>query len=261
MIEVIETGIDPHIRTGELISGAPPDFIREEDALIGHSTDPDEIAHIRQRKLSHWPLSSYFLVRTMSTRQAGKKSNHGLNYGMGIDRFALENGMEVTDARRVRLAYYDVYPGITHMQRGIKQALLIDRTLKNCLGEKRRFHDELDMDTLMAAFSYIPQSTVGRVTNLGIEGVYHNVPQVTISANVHDSLASQGIFSSASDLTAAIRAIDEQFQIPLEYHNRKFMLKREFKVGLNWGESGMVKIKHLTPEHIEGAWHALSEMQ
>jgi hypothetical protein len=98
MIEIIQSGRSPHIATGALISGAPEEFVLEEHKLLGMQSDPDTIRSIRKGlKIPQ----GIFMPRSMSIRQAGKKSNHGLNYGMRYRRFALENEMPETDAKPI----------------------------------------------------------------------------------------------------------------------------------------------------------------
>src|SRR5215510_138225 len=109
MIGVVKSGKSPHIVTGSLISGASEDFVLQEHKLVGSHTDPNTIEMLR-RQLTIPP--GIFLPRIMSIRQAGKKSNHGLNYNMKYRRFALENEMPEADAEPIVNAYVNkAYPG------------------------------------------------------------------------------------------------------------------------------------------------------
>lgn len=108
MISAVERGIDVHTHTASLMFHADPDIIKMENKIVGHSTDADYIRELRQEQLSEfydarWP-------RTMSLRQCGKKSNHGLNYDEGANGFALINEIEIPEARRIVALYHQIYP-------------------------------------------------------------------------------------------------------------------------------------------------------
>src|SRR5215475_10772879 len=82
MLDIVKSGRSPHVATGALISGASEQLVQLEHEKVGEANDPYAIEEIRA-SIPELRLGSYFLPRTMSIRQAGKKSNHALNYGEG----------------------------------------------------------------------------------------------------------------------------------------------------------------------------------
>ena len=190
MIRVAKSGKSPHPQTGELISGAPESFILFEEGYVGHLTDAVTIAEVRRRHLPDtWdgiPVDDFFLPRTMSIRQCGKKANHGLNYREEYKTFALVNGLDEADAKDIISAYRGehgnsdeedqtvAYPGLRTWYHEIEETLRSnDRTLTNCFGQTCQFLDKWGQRLFNQATAFIPQSTVGNLTNRAMRGVYH----------------------------------------------------------------------------------------
>jgi hypothetical protein len=250
MMEVIETGADPHTRTGSLVSGAPESFVVEEASIVGHLTDPVEIAKKRTVLPEFWdgiPVRKFFLPRTMSIRQVGKKGNHGLDYNMKYKRFALESGLEERDALRVVNGYHKAYPNISGVYyKDVEHRLRKDnRRLTNCFGQTRKFMGQWDSDLLNAAYAFIPQSTVGNITGFGFRSVYDDVNillRVSPKAQVHDSLLTQHTFSMVEELAVQIDQVVDYMATPFEYHGKEYTLHREVKLGFDWGEDSMIEV-------------------
>jgi len=262
MLKVIEEGLDPHAHTGHLISGAPHDFIQMEDKLVGHSTDPTVIAEARKKLPTHWQGkkiigSGWFFPRTYSIRQAGKKSNHGLNYNMKHKRFALENEMEERDAGIIVTGYHAAYTGLARMYSIVEEQLKENRTLTNCFGQMRRFLNRWDQTLLDAAYAFIPQSTVARVTLIGLQRIYDDVKslqRVEPLLQVHDSIVNQAWPRSWHELAGMILLITAYLNIPLEYHGVEFTLRRDIKIGPSYGELREVDLDGDLVANLQRAW-------
>lgn len=238
MIEVYRTGADPHLRTGHLISGAPEDLIKLEAKVLGHETDPDILAKGRRKLFSPEQLAEYFFPRVMVIRQAGKKSNHALDYNMGYKRFALENEMTEADAKRCVEGYHDAYSGLrTFYYPWIRDQIKRSRMLETCFGEVRTFYKDLtDYRVLETAYAFIPQSTVGRLTNIGLRRIYdaerailHDVEPLS---NEHDGLVLQTTcyVDNAEHMYEILHAVDACMTETLCYHEQEFIINREFKI-------------------------------
>jgi len=253
MIGVVESGKSPHVVTGALISGATEDFVMAEHKLVGNHTDPNTISDLR----SSLKIEPYvFLPRSMSIRQAGKKSNHGLNYGMKYKRFALENEVPEADAKPIVEAYSTVaYPGLEGYWQATRDQLKRDRSLVNCFGRKVRLLGEWGNDLFMEAYSFIPQSTVADVCLRAMCLVYEDarMQDVELGAQVHDSLLIQyptpRNYDGWGQLANICRKIAREYMRPeLEYGGRKFRLGCDLKVGLNWGDMHPVATAMPRPE-------------
>lgn len=247
MIAAIEAGTDVHLHTAHLMFNLPTDLIEHERKLIGHSTDADII---RELRLSDPDLKAYAytLPRTMSARQCGKKSNHGLNYDEGYRGFAMINEMDEKEAKRVYDLYHRIYPGIKIWYNAVQNDLRKSRCLTNCLGRKVRFMGQWGDDLFKSAYSMIPQSTVVDSLNLGMEQIYEDqwITQslnVDVLAQVHDSILMQ----VPIDLMKVKENFDDFYQRiclytspELEYNGKKFKIKSDVGIGLNWGEQHKV---------------------
>ena len=264
MLKVVEDKLDPHVTTGMLISNAAEEIVVLDHKLVGHLTDPHDISKIRADKLAPVQnLDTIFLPRTMSIRQAGKKSNHGLNYNMGYKRFALENELDEAEARRIVGLYKDVaYPGLHNYYREVERELKErGRKLKNCFGQARTFLDKWGPDLLNAAYAFKPQSTVGNVTNNGLRRIYNdtsNLEEVNLAAQVHDSILNEHTFSSIPALANQILWVDRHMSTVCHYHGENFTLRREYKLGMTWGQDDMVDVEWSTPDELENALKAVS---
>lgn len=249
MIEAIEKGYDPHTRTGQLITGAEYDIIVSENKVVGHETNPDRIQELRQEFFPQLLASGLFVPRTMAIRQAGKKSNHGLNYGMGYKRFALENELEEREAKRMVEGYHQAYPGIrSRYYSGIQDQLGRDRTITNCFGRKRRFLGRWGPELFNQAYDFIPQSTVADLINIGMVDIYESndpaLKDVQLLAQVHDSILVQIPQKDTDLLSNALFTMGEVYLNPeMTYRGRTFKIKTDYKIGYNWRD--MVEISSI----------------
>lgn len=257
MMGVIKSGKSPHIVTGALISGAPESIVLQDHEMVGSHTDPDTIASLRAG--INFP-AGIFLPRSMSIRQAGKKSNHGCNYYMRYKRFALENEMPEADAEPI-VDFYSkkAYPGLQEYWKGIQGTLRTEgRVLKNCLGRKVRIMGEWGVELWMAAYSFIPQSTVFDVCRKGMIRAYNDdtieFHDLHIGAQVHDSIMSNYPLPSDKDgwyrlATFMHKMVHKHMRTELHYAGavdqveRSFTLDADAKIGYNWGTMHSIKVK------------------
>lgn len=251
MLQVVRSGESPHVATGHLITGAPKYLIELEDKLLGKTTDPDELFRMREANEELRPLLALpFIPRSMTIRQGGKKSNHGLNYGMKYRRFALENEIPETDADRIVNLYTTAaYPGIPeNFWKPTVEQLRKDRTLTNCFGRKVRLLGEWGVELFDKAYSFVPQSTVGDTVNRAIRDAYADQAPTFRAAEIlsqkHDSATWQ---YPLKDLKAmadfAIQFGLDHMNPMLQYGEHQFQIGTDLKVGFDMGEKSMVKIK------------------
>ncbi len=242
MISAIEAGTDVHIHTASLMFDAEPDLIKYENKVVGHSTSADEIFELRQEDEILRKLCGNF-PRTMSARQCGKKSNHGLNYDEGYRNFALINEMEEREAKKVYEMYHRIYPGIRMWYSEVQRQLGKNRTLSNCFGRKVRFLGAWGDSLFKSAYSMIPQSTVVDGLNSGMVKIYNDkwitqYRDVDILAQVHDSILMQvplSLLSQEGACKALLRRLHEYTSPDMTYNGRTFKIASDIKVGLNWG--------------------------
>jgi len=243
MIRVIEDGKDTHIHTASLMFGAEPDLIEYENKLVGNNSDPDTIRSIRESDVALAKYADGF-PRTMSARQCGKKSNHGLNYDEGFVKFALINEMEQSEGKRIVTMYHLIYPGIKVYYQTVQRLLQRDRALTNCFGRKVRFMDAWGPDLWKAAYSMLPQSSVVDSLNMGMVKTYKDdwlthtqECNIDVLAQVHDSVLHQLPIAVATSprFQECITRVFDYCSPELNYNGRFFKIATDMKLGLNWG--------------------------
>lgn len=238
MIKVARGTESPHVVTAALITDLPYDVIKEENKLLSHETDPNRILELRQPLMDRL-RDATILPRTMTCRQAGKKSNHGLNYGMRYRRFALENEMPETDAKPIVDLYSkQAYPGLRDYWKGILEELRRDRTLTNCFGRKIRMLDEWGPDLHMAAYSFKPQSTVFDVCRQAFIRIYEAGGLEEFLAQKHDSILYQYPCDWEKLAEFIYWVVNDAMAVPLDYSTGVFTLGVDLKAGFNWGSYG-----------------------
>jgi DNA polymerase I-like protein with 3'-5' exonuclease and polymerase domains len=245
MLNVVHSNESPHTKTGSLISNVPTDLVERENKLIGVMTDAEIIREQRLAEMPELSDEKYFLPRTMSIRQAGKKSNHGLNYNMQYKRFALENEIQERDAKDLVARYHHAYPGIKYnFHEGVRTRLSENRTLVNCFGRKRRFLDAWGAELFDAAYAFIPQSTTYDVIRRGIYFTYNDrsddfIPLQLLS-EVHDSFSYQYPCSDPASREALVRTtykiVTDYLNPTLEYSTIQFEIASTVKIGKNMSD-------------------------
>lgn len=270
MIEVCENGEDPHLITGMLISQAPLSYVQTESDAIGFMTDPDLVEKIRSQAGWEIPPAKWFLPRSMSIRQAAKKANHGLNYDEGYVTFALMNEMAESEAKRIKEKYHQAYPGIKGWHEAVRAQLSDDRTLYACefpeplpLHRKQRFLEAWGHDLFRRAYSFVPQSTIGDVTNRAMTLFYQDrsLENVELLANGHDSLLFQRNVDGWRAISSDIRRIVAHLNPLLNFGNQSFRIGTDLKIGMNWGQMKEIKLSkngRELEERLEDAWQQLS---
>lgn len=240
MIEACEADLDAHVHTANLMFGIPKDLIFKEHEVLETSTDED---YILEQRLKHVPdiLKYKNILPNMSCRQAGKKSNHSFNYGLSPQGFAIQYDMELKYAKQCHALYHNAYPGLALWHQFIRNKLGKDRTLENLFGRKRRFLNRWNDDLFKAAYSYIPQSTVGQLLNYGIVETYYQqdlegfefLRKWDLLNQVHDSMVFQYPLNDIEGLAKTIKQIQKNLDPKLYCNGRQFVIKTDCKIGLN----------------------------
>lgn len=263
MLSVVEDGRDPHTVTGAFISGMSEELVIKEHKAVGGNTDPETIVQIRKAIPEFMmPHDKWFFPRSMSVRQCGKKSNHGLNYDMKYRRFALENEIEESEAKRIVNGYkVRAYPGLTLWHESIQKQLRDNRTLVNCFGRKRKFMDAWGPELFDAAYSFIPQSTVFDICREGMIKTYDDeraiVKDSELLMHTHDSNTYQYPTDSVLDVARFCDVVANQHMNPkCHYNGRDFYINTTMKMGYSLGE---MKEFEPTPESVEETLEWLRE--
>lgn len=242
MMHVAEAGEDAHTATGHLAFQVPEELIRAENKAMGHETNPITLAKLRRKLVPD--ILNYNIPSTMTVRQAGKKSNHGLNYNMGYRRFAYENEILEAESKVIVEKYHAAYPGIrANYYENIRKQLQKDRTLTNLFSRKRTFFDRWDDKLLNDAYAFPPQSTLVDLVNRGIRAQWHDQEKwwkrrIDLLAQVHDSVLFQWLLKMFEYRMCAQAVIDfgHKLNPTLSWEGREFTIRNDVKMGLNWGQ-------------------------
>ena len=248
MMEVHENGEDAHLKTAHYSFDVSEETILKERELVGHATDAEEIAAARAQLPE---LEGKILPQSMTLRQAGKKANHGQNYGLGYRGFAEDNDIPESDSKLICEGYHKSYPGIQNTYyRWVKTCLnqqgKHNLTLHNLYGRPRRFLDRFNYKLLLNAYAYPPQSTIGQLVINGMIEIYSDEEEymkwLDMLANIHDSILTQYRVDTDEDILNWAKALDRSrhhLNPTLSFQGRSFQIGTDLAIGLNWGETGL----------------------
>ena len=243
MIDVCLGDESPHTVTANAMFGISPDIIKAEDKALGHATSSALLLEGRKRDFPMLLEPGVFVPRGMTLRQAGKRSNHGLNYDLGYKSFATKSDMSEKDAKRIHTQYRRIYDLEVYHEDIRRQLRDNNRTLINLLGRKQRFLGSMNDELFKAAYSFKPQSTIVDLMNTGIRNVWNDIELADWEPlmQVHDSCLYQYhtqalTYDGWLVLAANVRMIAEQHMVqPLEAYGRTFHIPVELKVSRhNW---------------------------
>lgn len=246
MIAAVESGLDVHTATAMEMYKVDAATVKIDHKLCAHVTNADEILRLRREDPVLSGLVNATWPRTMSLRQAGKKSNHGLNYDEGANGFAMINEIEIGEAKRIVEMYHRIYPGIKIWYESIKNELKKNnRILTNCFGRSVRFMGQWGDDLWKSAYSCLPQATVVDSLNQGMERIYEDKQLCgaqgfngDVLAQVHDSVLMQfpiAVLEVEDHFNTILEMVTDFTSPMMSYNGRDFKIASDYKFGLNWG--------------------------
>ena len=216
MMEAYETGKDLYAWLGEKMFGVPYEEIKRQD----------------KAKI---PAPLFGGVKTYRSHE--KSCVHGLNYGMGPDKFAGQTGLSPADAKRLHTMYHAICPAVrAGYQTSIREQLQVNRTLTNSYGRKWLFLGSLR--DLSEPFAFPAQSNTADTINIrGLLPLYYNELKGDFSAvellrQVHDSINFQIPLDLGIDYHINfLLALKSSLETPLEWKGISFSIPADFKVG------------------------------
>lgn len=201
----------------------------ELKAMLREGLDPyTEIA----KEFYHDPS----ITKKDPRRQTFKSFAHGTNY-LGTPKGLAERlGLSVRDAERTQAWYFGRFPKIQKWQNDLKDQVLKRRMVQNVFGYRTYFFDRIEGTVFNQAAAWIPQSTVGCLINRAYVKIHHNLPEVQVLLQVHDSLAGQYPISMREKLLPAILSAAE---IELPYAGDPLVIPVGAKTStVSWGQCG-----------------------
>lgn len=189
-----------------------------------------------------------------------KKGVHAGHYGQGPDQAAAYTNAEARDTwgrpgtgiivstadmRRVQDMYFMLAPEVKSVfWAGVRDQLNRTRTLTTLFGRKRtffgRWESSDDSKFLNAAYSYIPQGTVGELCTRAMVEVDFQFSirpelQAEILVNAHDALLAQ-CPDDPEVVQEVAKVMDDAMHIPIPWDDGFFFIPTDCEVGWNWGK-------------------------
>jgi len=171
---------------------------------------------------------------------------HASNYGMKAPTFRTNIlqksqgaiALESKEAKRFLSTYHKLFPEINQWHNETVERLKETRTLKNLFGYPRYFTGIIDESMYKEAYAFVPQSTVGCITNLAFVELQNRQDLqelgVDVLQNNHDSVLLQ-CAPEHSEFVAqeAMKHLNREMISP---RGERFSMRSEAMIGDNWKE-------------------------
>lgn len=191
------------------------DLARADAQVVAWEADDAELKQMFREgaDLHDENAKAIFGVLNKQTRALAKAGVHAVNYGISARTLAVTLGVSVHEAEAFINRWFAAHPAIKLWQDRTALALQTTRTVSNAFGYRRYYYDRIE-GLMGQALAWVPQSTVACVTNRALARIYHEVPEVELLLQVHDSLVMQVPVHRFEALKPAIR---ECFNIAVPY--------------------------------------------
>ncbi len=197
------------------------------------------------KTLSRWKELSNAIKHDEMRYFMGKKSCHSFNYGKMPQTFIFdilketEGKILITkeESEHFHGTYHRIFPEIGEWQREQKNYLYKNRTLRNLQGFPTTLYGAYTDKFFREAISWIPQSTVGCITNTALANIQAfietNNKDWDVLNNKHDSILIQ---VPVGQEQIAARTLSDTLEQTLKApRGEVFTMKSEVSVGMNWG--------------------------
>lgn len=147
--------------------------------------------------------------------------------------------LDLAECRKFRATYFKLFPEILRWHMSVQHDLQT-RKLKNLFGFPREFNDFWGDSLFKKAYAFIPQSTVGTITNLAITELQQRIDDrdplfkdVDLLQNGHDSILMQAPDELVLEVAReAKKHLERDLVSP---KNEVFKMGAEVQIGKNWG--------------------------
>lgn len=196
--------------------------------------------------LPEWPALKKAVSSSGIPYDLGKKTCHASNYCMGPRTFQQSvlketNGAVVltfAEAQEFLAMYKLLFPEVVEWQALIGDRVKRTRLLRNLFGYPRQCNQELTQEYVRDCISWIPQSTVGTITNIAItelqDYIEHFNKDWHILNDKHDSLLVQAPIQDGLEVHDVTRMFLEKDLVSST--GVKYKMGSDFQIGRNWGK-------------------------
>lgn len=177
-------GVDIHLLNAFVITGKEPPPL-------------EELVETHPRYETHRGPHEY-------TREFAKVFCHGTNFGGQPRTMAAHTGRSIAEIERAQAIWFGAHPGIRTWHKRVNAQISARRYVENRFGYRWYIFDRVE-NALNEAIGWIPQSHTSIVINRIWERINHEIPEVEVLMQVHDSLPGQFPTSMANQLLPRIR--------------------------------------------------------
>lgn len=236
-------GIKPHVYIGVFF---PEHWEQQFPCVREFAATP--IAKLREHP--QWPAFAKAVAASDNNPSATryyyyyKQTCHSGNYGVMENTF-IENmlaksggkvNLSAAEGAKFLSTYRDVaFHELHSFHRWVDRQIEEKHELRNLFGYPRKFRS-LMFDS-KEAYAFVPQSTVGCITNLAVVAMQNwldaNCPSAIILNNCHDSYLTQ---APTEQIETVARKMKEFIEVEMTApRGEKFRMKSEASIGRNWG--------------------------
>lgn len=218
------------------------DYSKAESWVVAHmANDTDMIAALNgpdfhtenASNLLEIPIDQVGYVE----RQLGKKISHAANYGITpftFQKVMTKDGHDFSKAKCQELldSYFITYPRVKAFQAAIRDQLKSNMTLTNVFGRKMTYFEHWGDTLFRSAYSYIPQGSVGDMTNRGLKNIYDTIPELEILLQIHDAVLMQAKLLYVSQ--SLISRITTAMSFDIRVRQYTIRIPVDIELGYNW---------------------------
>lgn len=178
-------------------------------------------------------------------RYQAKRIQHGSNFGLTPPGISMIARIPMKQAYKAQENYFNEFPFIRAWQHSVAARIKDHLPLYNVLGrEITLFGRPWEPHTLKQGYSFIPQSSVADILNLGMWRVWRyqdptggDRDDLELLAQIHDAILAQFRKSEME----VLHKTKELLQIPIPVKGldgvvRPMQIEAEIAVGYNWGK-------------------------
>lgn len=166
-----------------------------------------------------------------------KNGVHAVDYGSKARTLAITLGTTIREAEHFIARWFSAHPGIPEWHRQVESALATTRRVSNRFGYTRYYFDRIE-SILPEALAWVPQSTVGLVTNKGLNAL-DDLGWTQPLLQTHDSVTIQ--VHQRNYNKQRLEEIEKAMLVPIPY-DTPLTIPVDIKAShLSWGDCEEIK--------------------
>lgn len=190
---------------------------------------------------------SFLDLVTEEQRQIGKRSRHGLGFGLGAEGLAIKMHISLWKAKQAFAKVHEMSPKIQEVCHGEVQRILAEdnKVMWTPFRRRREFFEKWGNELFREAYAHIPQSTVGDNTKRAMITLAI-VDWIEMLIESHDAFLAQIPVLKVEECYWLSK---EAFEQPIDFEKcsiprKPLIIPTDAKIGFNWGEMEKLKEKN-----------------